>query len=102
MDNNKKYAPWVRMITEDTALGGGAKEELTAVLEVAAADAENQAVEQASDPELGDSEEDTDPDGRGGNALFWLILRVSVISVSRCRLSVMSCRSSLMRLTAPR
>lgn len=66
MNINNKYAPWVRMITEDTALGGGAKEEPTAVSEVAAADAENQAAEQASDPELGDSDKDTDPDGRGG------------------------------------
>lgn len=66
MNIYNKCAPWVRMITQDTALGGGVKEEPTAVSEVAAADAENQAAEQASDPELGDSDEDTDPDGRGG------------------------------------
>jgi hypothetical protein len=63
--HNNKYAPWVRMITADAAPGGAAPDGTVPASEVTpAADGETSSAQQPA--ESGDSDEDADPDGRGG------------------------------------
>lgn len=65
MNINNKYAPWVRMITADAAPGGAAPDGTVPASEVTpAADGETSSAQQPA--ESGDSDEDADPDGRGG------------------------------------